>query len=58
MNGQRDWLGIAVRLVCGALFGAFVGLLLSMFQMGMNAGWMIILVPALIGAVAAVRYDR
>jgi hypothetical protein len=54
---QRDWLGIGIRFSCGALLGAFVGLVLSMFQMGMNAGWLIIVVPAVIGGVAAVRYE-
>jgi len=57
MRPHRDWLGLGIRFVCGSLFGGLVGLVLSMFQMGMNAGWMLILVPALFGGIVAVRYD-
>lgn len=55
---RRDWLGLGIRVVSGAVLGFGIGLLVSLFQMGMNATWPILAIPTLIGAIWGARCDE
>lgn len=55
---RRDWLGLLIRVAFGAVVGLGIGFVVSMIHMGMSTSWMVLLIPAVIGAIWAARTDE
>ena len=55
---RRDWLGLLIRVIFGGAVGLGIGLIFSMINMGMNASWMMLLIPTVIGAIWGARTDK
>lgn len=54
---RRDWLGLVIRMGFGAVVGLGCGVIVSMVSMGMNADWMMLLIPTAIGVIWGARSD-
>jgi len=51
---RQDWLGLLIRVMFGATVGFGIGIIFSMINLGMR-GWMIIIIPTVIGAIWGAR---